>query len=344
MTTITPRVLVSIKATGTCYLPHDPPFNLILQWQLCNSEEEPFFLEDGFAGDGNYQPINSNQVIQCFDDETGEQVQVVHQGTRPVFFERGAIHFTSSDTRQPDELPFLTSSLRAGRRYRLRFKPTTLISHWPASAENALDSLQDAPSGSASTSDVPTPSTYAIPWEATDGKDTVVFETRSSRPSTPSVTASLSTPSTYSLSKPFTFALTFSTDATQPITVLAVRERPISEYTDVKILDATSCRQLFPNLIICRDDGEPEREDFLRLEGAYTEHREVHPESSFWSDIKLEIGKEYILSHQGGTWVWTEDTIDEVMDYLNSESSAGLAPGGDIEFAGADEARFKVVE
>ena len=344
MTTTAPKVLVRIKATGTCYLSNEPPFYLILEWKLCNSEEQPFFLEDGFTGE-DYQPINSSKVIQCFDEETGEQVQVVHQGTRPVFFERGAIHFTSSNTRQPDsELPFLTSSLQAGRKYRLRFKPTTSISHWPASAEDALYALQDAPSSSsASASDIPTPSTHAIPWEATDGKDTVVFKTRSSR-RTPNVTASLSTPSTYSLSKPFTFTLTFSTDATQPITVLTARERPISEYTDVKILDATSRRQVFPNLIVCGDDNEPKREDLLRLEGAYTEHREVDPKSSFWSDIKLELGKEYILSHQGGTWWWTEDTIDEVMDYLNSWSSAGLAPGGDIEFAGADEVRFKVVE
>lgn len=82
----------------------------------------------------------------------------------------------------------------------------------------------------------------------------------------------------------------------------------------------------------------------MRVEGTYTEHREVGPQSSWWSTLKLELGKEYILSHKGGTWWWTEDTIDEVMDYLNSSSSAGLAEGGDIVFAGADEVRFKVVE
>jgi hypothetical protein len=201
--------------------------------------------------------------------------------------------------------------------------------------------LHDADSG---LSDITTPSTHAIPWEAVQGKDTVIFETRISRPRTRTVTASLSTPSTYSLSKPFTFTLTFSTDATQPITVLAARERPVSEYTDVKILDATSRRQVFPNLIVCRDDDEPGRKNFLSLEGAYTEHMEVHPKSAFSSDVKPELGEEYILSHQRVTWWWTEDTIDHVMEYLESWSSAGLAPGGDVEFAGAEEARFQVVE
>lgn len=342
MTTTIPQVQVKIKATRTCYLTNDPPFNLNLDWKLCNSEEQPFFLEDGFEGVETYQPINSNHVIQCFDDETSEQVQVLHQGTRPVFFERGAIHFTSSNTRQPDELPFLTSSLQAGRKYRLHFNPTTTISHWPASAEDALYALQD---GSASTSDIPTPSSHPIPWSATPGSDTIIFETRSSRPPTPHITASLSTPPTHSLSKPFTFTLTFSTDAAHPITVLASRERPVSEYSDIKILDASSHRRVFPNLIVCSGDGDvPKREDFWTLKRAHTEYRKVDPQSSFWSDVKLEVGKEYILSHQGGKWWWTEDSIDEVLSYLESWSSAGLAAGGEIEFAGADEVRFKVVE
>jgi hypothetical protein len=86
------------------------------------------------------------------------------------------------------------------------------------------------------------------------------------------VTASLSTPSTYFLSKPFTFTLTFSTDATHSITVLAARERPVSEYTDVKILDATSRRQVFPNLIVCCDDDGPGRKKLFeprrRIRGA----------------------------------------------------------------------------
>lgn len=70
----------------------------------------------------------------------------------------------------------------------------------------------------------------------------------------------------------------------------------------------------------------------------------MDPDSSFWGDAKLEVGREYILSHQGGSWWWTEDTVDQVMEYLESWSSAGLAQGGEVEFEGADEVRFTVVE
>jgi hypothetical protein len=344
MTATTPRVEVELKATGTCYLSNEPPFYLVLHSGLCNSEERMIFLQDGFAGAGGYQPINSNQIIQCFDKETGEQVQVLHQGTQPVFLDRSYIQFTTSKTRQSYELPFITSALRPGRKYRLRFKPTTSISHWPASAENALNSLARAPSGSVSALDNLTPSRQTIPWEAADGNDTIVFETRSSRPSTPKVTVSLSAPSTYSLSKPFAFTLTFSTDAAYPITVLAHRARVKSEYSDVKILDATSRVQLAPDLIVCRDEDEHQREEFLRLEGTYTEHRELDFGGPIWEELELEVGKEYILSHLGGKWWWTEDTVDEIMDYLDSWSNAGLEMAEGIEFAGADEVKFKVVE
>ncbi|KAJ4377985.1 hypothetical protein N0V83_000815 [Neocucurbitaria cava] len=282
---------------------------------------------------------------KCFDDDTGEQVQVLHQGTQPVFLDRSYIQFTTSDSRQSYELPFIASSLQPGRKYKLRFTPTTSISHWPASAEDALNSLAGgASSSSVSTSDIPAPSTQNILWEAAAGNDTVVFETRSSRPSTPNVTVSLSAPSTYSLSKPFTFSLTFSTDTACPITVLADRARVKSLYSDVKILDATTRVQLAPDVIVCRDEDEHQREEFSRLEGTYTEHRELDLNGPLWENVQLEVGKEYILSHLGGTWWWTEDSIDEVMTYLESKSSIGLALTETIQFASAGEVGFKVVE
>jgi hypothetical protein len=60
--------------------------------------------------------------------------------------------------------------------------------------------------------------------------------------------------------------------------------------------------------------------NFLSLKGAYAEHREVHPKSAFSSNVKPELGEEYILSYQRGTWWWTEGTIDHVMEYLKSWS------------------------
>ncbi|KAH8722854.1 hypothetical protein GQ44DRAFT_729249 [Phaeosphaeriaceae sp. PMI808] len=154
------------------YLSNEPPFYLVLHSRLCNSEEQVTFLQDGFADTRRYQPINSNEVIQCFDDQTSKQVHVVRQGTKPIFPDSGYTQFTTSNTRQSYELPFVTSSLRPGRKYKLRFKPTT-ISHLPASAEEALDSPAWAASGLLFASNTPSLSAQIIPWEAADGNNTI---------------------------------------------------------------------------------------------------------------------------------------------------------------------------
>jgi hypothetical protein len=177
------------------------------------------FLQDEFAGSEAHQAISSNQVIQCLDNETGEQVNVIQQGTKPVFnhADQSWVMFTTGNCSEPYEMPFITYSLKPGRKYRLCFKPTRPISHWSASADSALRSFAKEPVGSLSASDIPTPSAQTIPWEAAGGNDTIIFEARSARPNTPNVNVSLSAPSTYclsSLSKAFAFTLTFSTHAT----------------------------------------------------------------------------------------------------------------------------------
>jgi hypothetical protein len=198
MTAPPPRIEVELKAIETCYPSNDPPFYLVLHTTLRNSEERVIFLKDGLVGATGYQPINSNQIIQCFDNETGEQVPILHQGPHSVFL-NSYIRFTTSKTRQSNELPFINSSLQPGRKHRQYFKPTTFIPYWPVSTRDALSALEGLPNDSITVSDIPTPSTPAIPWTAADGNDTIVFETRSPRPKTPNVTVSLSAPSTYSL-------------------------------------------------------------------------------------------------------------------------------------------------
>jgi hypothetical protein len=344
MATTNPRVEVKLKAPGTCYLSNEPPFYFILDIRLPDSAERAIFLEDGFAGSREYKPINSSRVIQCFDYETGEQVQVLHQGTQPVFSDSGYSRFTTSNHREPHDLPFITSSLQPGRKYILRFKPTTSISHWPASVKDTLNTLAGVHRSSVSTSDIPALSTQAILWEAADGIDTIIFKTRGSQPSTPNVTVSLSAPSTCSLSKPFIFTITFSTDAEYPITVLADRSFVKSVYSDINIRDSTSRVQDEPNIIVCRDDDEEQRQKFLRLKGTFLEHRTLNISDPFWEELKPEVGKEYILRHLPGTWWWTDESIDEVLTYLGSKSSLGLAYTDCIKFMSAGEVRFEVVE
>lgn len=340
--TTTPRVELKFKASGTCYLSDKPPFYFHLDGELSDSVERQIFLEDGFAGSQDYQPINSNQVIQCFDYETGEQVQVLHQGTQAVFCNNGCSKFTTSSRREPYELPFITSSLRPDRKYILRFKPTTSISHWPASLEDTLTSLERVNCSSFSTLDVPALSAQAILWEAADGNDTIMFKTRSVQPRPPNVTVSISAPSTCSLSKPFKFKLLFSTDAEDSITVLANRSLVTSVCSDISIRNSTS--QDAPVFDICLDESEVHRDEFLSFKKTLTEHRELNISDASWRELKPEIGKEYILKHLPGSWWWTDESIDEVMEYLESKSSLGLAFTDCITFASAGEVRFKVVE
>jgi hypothetical protein len=60
--------------------------------------------------------------------------------------------------------------------------------------------------------------------------------------------------------------------------------------------------------------------------------------------MELKVGEEYTLNHLGGQWWWTENTIDEVMTYLDSKSSFDLEMTERIEFASANEVKFKVVD
>jgi hypothetical protein len=338
-------VEVKMKASRMCYLSNEPPFYLVLHLQTFNMDETVTFLRDGYESDDDYQPINSNQVIQCFDEESGEQVQVLRQGSRPKFLDRSYVQFKTSKTRKDYELPIVTTSLRPDRKYRLRFKPTC-ISHWPVTVTLADVSNDTEPASNSSTA-----LTGTIPWQGVEGNDMVVFETRASPPSTPKVTVALSASSTYSLSKPFTFTLRFKLDAPHPITVHADRQHVQLNDSDIRILDVTSRSEVGPDLIDDGNvDGGPEREEFRRIDGIYRENREVKfgAPGSLWEDTVLKVGEEYILTHLGDKWRWwSENTVDDIMEYLESESGVGLLglPVSEgIEFASAGEVRFMVVE
>ncbi|KAI4640088.1 hypothetical protein J4E93_008888 [Alternaria ventricosa] len=86
MTDFRPRAEAELLATGTCYLSNDPVFFIVLIIAEYNFKEGVIYLQDGLAGSRLYQPMNSSQFIQCLDNETGEEVEVVRQGTEPVLF------------------------------------------------------------------------------------------------------------------------------------------------------------------------------------------------------------------------------------------------------------------
>jgi hypothetical protein len=96
------------------------------------------------------------------------------------------------------------------------------------------------------------------------------------------------------------------------------------------------------------DDGSWSREDFLTIDGTYTEHREIDATSPFWEDLRaLKIGEEYVFRYVGETWSWwTAETIDQVMEYAGGRGnlSLGLGMTESIELTSGGEHKFKVVE
>ena len=307
-----PLVEVRLKATRICFLSGKNCFSFILLLTLRTSETPVTFLKDGFEGIEGVQPVNSDQVVQCFDDDSSGQLQVLRQDPRPSFLKlepnrEGYATFTTSSTPRPYGLVFDPSSLLPNHKYRLRFRPTTSITHWPSGTEESLSSLSRVSNGSLATTDIPKPSTTSIVWDVVGGNDTISFETRPSPAETPTVNVSLSAPSTFSLSNhpPFKFILTFSVDTPGSITLLAERGRVQGADSDIEILDATSGFRVGPELIDDGNmDGPWQREEFLRIDRKYTEIRKLDATRKYCGLEELQVGREYILRHLGGEWSW----------------------------------------
>ncbi|ORY03132.1 hypothetical protein BCR34DRAFT_627378 [Clohesyomyces aquaticus] len=311
----TPRIEVRLSATRTCFLSNEPAFVFSLSLTLRGSKEPVSFLKDGFPGIEGFLPINSTGVVQCFDIESGEQLQIIRQGTDPSFLQlepdrRSGVRFTTSSTPRPGEIPFDLSALQLNKKYKLSFKPRPL-----RRTSRAVDPK--------------------IPWNVINDTNAVIFQSLESQPKAPNVSVSFSAPSTFSLSRnpPFTFTLHFTTYPV-PITVLTRRDEVQDIDSDIEIQDPKSGAILGPDLIdLCNEDPLG-REDFLRINGTYTEHR------------ALRIGEEYALRFRGTTWDWwSEDTVDEVLTYANyGGSSLGLGTTEKIQVPSGSELLFMVVE
>lgn len=351
-----PRVEVQLKATRICYLSGNPRFDFVLLLTLRNAKEPVLFLKNGLQHIKQFQSINSDQIVQCIDNDTGEQVQILRQGTKEPSYLRlepgrgGYVTFTTCGSPRPYELAFDTSSLLPDHRYRLRFRQTDSITHWPAASEESLDALPSPGPEEWSAADIPTPSPTKIPWIPVGDND-ITFTTLPSPSAPPKITATLSAPSTLSLSNnpPFTFTLTFS--VTEPpkatITVLAERPRVACTDSDIEILDAETGARIGPEPIELNVDGPWQREDFVRIDnGTYTETRTFNPKRlTEFGDQGLQVGREYVLRHLGGKWEWwSEDPIDEVMKYAGERGSMGLGRTEGIEFKSGGEGKFRVVE
>ena len=339
-----------MRATRICYLSGGPRFNFVLLLTLRNVKEPVLFLKNGLQDIKQFQSINSDQIVQCIDNDTGEQLQILRQDPKHSYLRLepnrgGYVTFTNCDSPKPYELAFDTSSLRPDHHYRLRFNQTDSITHWPLASEESLDAVSPGPECSAK--DIPKPSPTKITWTLVGDND-ITFTTRTSPLTPPKITAKLSAPSTFSLSNnpPFTFTLTFSTDPHTAITVLAERPRVARNDSDIEILDAETGARIGPELIEENIDGPWEREEFLRIDGTYIETRTLNPKRlTEFGGPGLRVGQEYVLRHLGAMWEWwSEDTIDEVMKYAGERGWMGLVRTEGIKFKSGGEMRFRVLE
>jgi hypothetical protein len=99
-------------------------------------------------------------------------------------------------------------------------------------------------------------------------------------------------------------------------------------------------------LDVGNEDGPYWAEDCLRLDGTYTEHRELDLAQTRWHDVgSLRVGEDYILRSLGARWSWwTEDTVENVTEYTGERGSMGLGQCGGIVVKVGNEWKFRVIE
>ena len=366
-----PRIEVSLGIDRICYLSREPRFNLVLYFTLRDCSKTITLLKAKGALDQSDEPlvdtlcpISSSDVIQCAETNSNRSISVLEAcfsapSSRPratteedVYgfpiltlepHRKSYITLTTSSARRPYELFFDPSQMLPDHKYRIRFDPTAEVTYWRAIME---DALQDSISGNALAAKPPAPDQPSIRWDVIEPE--VTFETRASLPETPKVTVSLSAPSAFSLSNkpPFSFNLTFKTHSDKPITVLAERERVQSANSDIEILDACTRTRVAPDLIDEGNmDGPWQREEFLRLEGTYKENRVLDPLKPYSGLEELKVGSQYVLRLSDGEFPWwSEDTLDEIMEYAGDRGDGSLGSAKSIKLVGGDEVMFDVVE
>ncbi|KAG7005195.1 hypothetical protein G7Y79_00021g050620 [Physcia stellaris] len=330
---------------GGEFVPDAPPVRG--QIHRANCKEPILFLKNCLQSIKQFQSINSDQIVQCIDHDTGEQLQILRQAPKPSYLRLepnrgGYVTFTTCGSPKPYELAFDTSSLLPDHRYRLHFNQTVSITHWLSTSEESMDALSPGPEW-----DIPTPSPTKITWTLIGDND-ATFKTLTSPSAPPIITATLSAPATFSLSSnpPFTFTLTFSTDPQVGITVLAERPRVARSDLDIEILDAETGARIGPEPIEENLDGPWQREEFLRIDGTYTETRSLDAKRLMeFGGQGMRVGQEYVLRHLGERWEWwSEDLVDEVMEYAGERGGMGLGRMEGITVESGGEMRFKVVE
>ncbi len=114
----------------------------------------------------------------------------------------------------------------------------------------------------------------------------------------------------------------------------------------MEILDAETGARIGPEPIEDNLDGSWQREEFLSIDGTYTETRTLDAERlTEFGGEGMRVGREYVLRHLGEMWGWwSGDRVDVVMEYAGERGGMGLGRTEGISFESGGEMRFRVVE
>ena len=165
----------------------------------------------------------------------------------------------------------------------------------------------------------------------------------------PKVSVSLSASSTLSVSgtPPFEYAVTFTSNATKPITVRSERQDSKSIDTEIEILDIATRRRVAPDLIdVYEEEDRPlVREEFLRLNPRepHVERRVLDPTARYNGLEELKVDTEYVLHIIESQWWWSYDGVDEVIGYAGERGVGGLRPTQPIDLKSCNELGFRTV-
>ena len=341
-----PKINIHLKtAEKTCFLDCQPRFSLIILLTL-SSERPITFIKDGAGSQIGLAQLLASECVDCTDTETGQRVPVLNTAKKPngdspelmtLEPERtNYITFTNSINRRPYEFEFVSSCLEPDRSYSIRCNAAAL--RW----WNFL-SLEEVGDYLGKNSKLPPSETQSLCLES---QNTVSFDTRVEMDKAPKIDVSLSAPSTLSVSgnPPFEYQITFTSNATKPITVRSEPQGPRSINTEIEILDVGTRKRVAPDLIDVNDDDRPVvREDFLRLNPgeAHVERRVLDPTKRYSGLEDLKVDADYVLHKIESCWWWSYDTVDEIMEYAGERGVGSLRPTHPIELISCNEVGFR---
>ena len=348
-----PKIDVYLKtAEKTCFLDCQPRFSLIVLLTL-SSERSVTFIKNATGPYTGLAQLLASECVECTDTETGQCIPVLHNEKKPKPPSSGRdtpelmslepertnyVTFTNSKNPRGYEFEFVSSGLEPDRSYTVRCKAAALKWWSYKSPEEVRNYFKK---------NLKLPSSETQPLRL-ESHNTVSFDTRAEMDQAPKMDVSLSAPSTLSISgtPPFEYLITFTSNATKPITVRSEPQGPRSMNTEIEILNVDTRKRVAPDLIDVNDDERPiVREDFLRLNPGepHIERRVLDPTKRYSGLENLKVDTEYVLHLIDSRMWWSYDTVDEIMKYAGEKGLGGLRPTQPIDLISCNEVGFRTI-